>query len=1032
MPMNPLDHIMDMNIISAVSSTVSEQSLSLATSTLVAGIISTVTPDLVLDNPNSRTPSFNTLEGVTEPTPSLIKAFLDIENEHVILKESSSPDTKAPESKPVLLDGDSATNASGSVATEAVTEPLFNHSEHNTNTPISSTSNSTDNTAFSTKYGSLPIMQRLIQAISQAISEQSSDPTTPNASFNPFVTYFISPFWMLCIFMALVINRTSAFASTRRSTPLPLHQRLMIRSLPIFLLSKRALTFVVVFSCRHERVYKFLPVFLRAESLSDCTNGSMLWDLFWTICLGQFIETFSTVIQGHSTYSEAGMSLFEYSMAFREIQTESNNGIYTEQVIVFCFICSLMLLMTHISGAFNLQDYRLIPSAFFSLILLGYFSFSIYQGNMLNFPFFFIVSYIPQLLTCISVLICVSIYGLACLFVGGPDNLAISFKNVNISMRDDFYSCIVKLSIVALTAASKATYLNESAVLNTPLFTWIEKKDIYDGDKASIDKGRYDETGSLRNSRRFHLDRNMMKRKRINDYFLDDPFLAPSIIQPDQNGNFFESSDAISKLQSEENSQFHSQKSAYNKEVPVAKNILNPPNRFGRPNSDTIIRRRRSIRFLLRIGITFSTCSSVLMLIFFNIYYFLVYRTGIARAVKFFMKKLRDKRQRKKGEKANKRASNMALKDGQGKQTEDTSNDYDYDPLNMDQSADESDDEFDYSEYNKMIEKKVNNVFYKDLEETHEKGNGENFEKRSVYTNLLWGRLIPDIDGSKDYNPDENEKYDDGYSTDEMELEYNSDYTTDDESSLQPSKQQYAGTSGVEDYGNVVSLHRGSIHQHREPKDHEKSKSTLQDLYDLLIPSPKEFLALLDPQDSVQIEQRRLMLSHLHDICDDNKGSDVNDKKGGTEYEAVGSGIDRSMAFGEDKETTNQSMIHRRKRKFETSRVVPAMTRLQYQKIEWDETRALSQVIAERRKRTGKHMVSEYHNDNGRSDEIGGEGIGETLCVVCQCQTRQIVLWPCKCFALCDDCRFTLAVKNFQGCVCCRRHVSAFSKIYVP
>lgn len=1030
--MNPLDHIMDANIISAVRSAVSEQSLSLATSTLVAGILSSVTPDLILDNPHSSTPSSNIIHGATEPTPSIVKAFLDIANERLTVRESTSPDTKAPESKPVLLDSDSATSVSGSVVIEAVTEPLFNHSEHNTITPIPSTSNAADNTTFSTKYGSLPIMQRLIQAISQAISEQSSDPKTPNASFNPFVMYFISPFWMLCIFMALVINRTSAFASTRRSAPLPLLQRLMIRSLPIFLLSKRALTFLAAFSCRHKRVYTFLPVFLRPESLSDCTNGSMLWDLFWTICLGQFIETFSTVIQGHSTYSEAGMSLFEYSMAFREIQTGSNTGIYTEQVIVFCFICSLMLLMTHISGAFNLQDYRLIPSAFFSLILLGYFSFSIYQGNMLNFPFFFIVSYIPQLLTCLSVLICVSIYGLACLFAGGPENLAISFKNVNISMRDDFYSCIVKLSIVALTAASKATYLNESAVLNTPLFTWIEKRDIYDGKGASTDKGRYGETGSLRNSRHFHLDRSNMKRKRINDYFLDDPFLAPSIIQPDQNGNFFESSDAISKLQSEENTQFHSQKSAYNKEVPVDKNILNPPNQFGRANRDTIIRRRRSIRFLLRIGITFSTCTSVLILIFFNIYYFLVYKTGIARAVNFFKKKLRDRRQRKKGKKTLKTPRYIVLKDGQYNAAEDTNNDYDYDPLNIDESADESDDEFDYSEYNKMIEKKVNDVFYKDLEGTHEKGNGGHFEKSSAYASLLWGRLIPDIDGSKDFNPAENEEYDDGYSTDEMELEYNSDYTTDEESALQPSKQQYAGTSGVEDYGNVVSLRRGAIHQHREPEDHEKSKSTLQDLYDLLIPSPKEFLALLDPRDSVEIEQRRLLLSHLHDICDNTKGNDVHDKKGGTEHEVVKPGIDRSMAFGEDKEATNQSMIRRRKRKFETSRVVPAMTRLQYQKIEWDETRALSQVIAERRKRTGEHKDSEYGNDDGRNDEIGGEGIGETLCVVCQCQTRQIVLWPCKCFALCDDCRFTLAVKNFQGCVCCRRHVSAFSKIYVP
>lgn len=207
-------------------------------------------------------------------------------------------------------------------------------------------------------------MQRLIQAISQAISEQSSDPTTPNASFNPFVTYFISPFW--------------CFVYSWRSLSiglLPLH---LLAGLHLFhyindLWFAHCLSFVIETST-HFRCCIFLSSWACIQIPTCIFTCRILVRLYqWLNAMGsfglfvssQFIETFSTVIQGHSTYSEAGMSLFEYSMAFREIQTESNNGIYTEQVIVFCFICSLMLLMTHISGAFNLQDYRLIPSAFF-------------------------------------------------------------------------------------------------------------------------------------------------------------------------------------------------------------------------------------------------------------------------------------------------------------------------------------------------------------------------------------------------------------------------------------------------------------------------------------------------------------------------------------------------------------------------------------------------------------------------------------------------------------------------------------------
>lgn len=36
-------------------------------------------------------------------------------------------------------------------------------------------------------------------------------------------------------------------------------------------------------------------------------------------------------------------------------------------------------------------------------------------------------------------------------------------------------------------------------------------------------------------------------------------------------------------------------------------------------------------------------------------------------------------------------------------------------------------------------------------------------------------------------------------------------------------------------------------------------------------------------------------------------------------------------------------------------------------------------------------------------------------CVICCCSTRNIVLWPCRCLALCDDCRKTLAMRNFKG-----------------
>jgi hypothetical protein len=64
----------------------------------------------------------------------------------------------------------------------------------------------------------------------------------------------------------------------------------------------------------------------------------------------------------------------------------------------------------------------------------------------------------------------------------------------------------------------------------------------------------------------------------------------------------------------------------------------------------------------------------------------------------------------------------------------------------------------------------------------------------------------------------------------------------------------------------------------------------------------------------------------------------------------------------------------------------------------------------------------------------GASGMGETgpQCVVCQSSPRSIIVWPCRCLSLCDDCRVTLAMNNFDKCVCCRRDVASFSRVFVP
>ncbi|GAA5857240.1 hypothetical protein JCM9279_001816 [Rhodotorula babjevae] len=70
------------------------------------------------------------------------------------------------------------------------------------------------------------------------------------------------------------------------------------------------------------------------------------------------------------------------------------------------------------------------------------------------------------------------------------------------------------------------------------------------------------------------------------------------------------------------------------------------------------------------------------------------------------------------------------------------------------------------------------------------------------------------------------------------------------------------------------------------------------------------------------------------------------------------------------------------------------------------------------------------------------------FCVVCQVEDRTIVLWPCRCLCLCEDCRASLADRATSAsggqqpgapsggggalCPTCRSEVQGFSRIYVP
>ncbi|XBW37247.1 hypothetical protein QEN19_002830 [Hanseniaspora menglaensis] len=70
-----------------------------------------------------------------------------------------------------------------------------------------------------------------------------------------------------------------------------------------------------------------------------------------------------------------------------------------------------------------------------------------------------------------------------------------------------------------------------------------------------------------------------------------------------------------------------------------------------------------------------------------------------------------------------------------------------------------------------------------------------------------------------------------------------------------------------------------------------------------------------------------------------------------------------------------------------------------------------------------KNNIEEEKEESDEEEDFSSD------CVICTANKRAIILWPCKCLAICEDCRISLSVKKFDHCPCCRTKIRGYSKI---
>ena len=376
------------------------------------------------------------------------------------------------------------------------------------------------------------------------------------------------------------MNRAQVYSAARRHIRLPWPVRFALRIIPICFLLYQTLSLLQAMRCQSSPNFSFLrygkadkhidldfsedggliywlsSTLLFWENVEDSCLAvdlipsrsepwdrkgslSLLWPLFRSLCLGQFVETISCALQGRPLMTETGMSIFEHSLAFAEAEAMISSRIglpwlwsaksdeakeskpiaplltrgeildkmnVPPEVLLMCSISSLNSFSSQILGVLGMQSrFRLLNTAvwglcYMSAFIWGFFSLGSESGpyNMiLRFPTVCIVGFIPHLLILIGIILCGSIYALALLLcflspVGedqAPSSLSdrfrlarenlqanAQFSSIRFDMHEDFYTALLKIGFSALTVASEAVYLNEGQRVNVAARTWLEEE----------------------------------------------------------------------------------------------------------------------------------------------------------------------------------------------------------------------------------------------------------------------------------------------------------------------------------------------------------------------------------------------------------------------------------------------------------------------------------------------------------------------------------------------------------------------------
>ncbi|KAF5668583.1 integral membrane protein [Fusarium denticulatum] len=823
--------------------------------------------------------------------------------------------------------------------------------------------------------------------------------------------YATSKWALCCIAMAVILNRTHIFAATRRRLRLRWPTRLLLRFVPIVLLVVQArqllqsiqcqtssdfselrwgnaskssdlmfshqnaflnsLSSILLFSASDEQsciAVRMIPSDESGSARNLTGSLSMLWPLFGTFCLSQFLETVSCAVQGRPVAPETGMTLFEQSLAFAEADAAISNqlgwNLFTKptsadapasglgnaialtrsmvmrrvntspEVLLVALLSSMTHITSHILGIFNLQaKYRLISTGFWGLcfmasIVWAAISFDLdnpSSQSLLRFPTVCIIGFVPHVLVLLGIAICLFIYGLALLLSAFSPPSTSDMASMTIRQRlihaHENMQANVSLSSIRITREMDFY----TALLRTGFGAiTMASEAVY----LNEDKG-------ISLKRRTWLEEQRFKEAEE----LQRKLIGGGGGLPDSR---YDQIGAIGL-------------------IPVKGGPSIASNGYARERAAQKIPKGRSERNL-HAGIGASERSSrwLMALEFLLSINRLIARIG-AKSLLWCLATLRIRyqpawllwlAQHPKSMDGQSKSSSRKQPRPRGPSS------YNDGRIPKEETAD--------------IEAEFRRVCIDQDEESLDRDLYKYWVK-----NGWWGSA----DSSGDFEPHSDDDFD---TTSVISMS-----TTGD---------------GVDDYQAWESEDENDDGQ-RTPTQRSPQISRESTPFHDTPMQISDLARLLHPTSPEEREEAVTLSAHLQSegIMTRAKYRRMEQLQRTRVLASPGSGLLQPKA---------SIMQPGRSTKLDPD----------------EEERLLEQLLLSRRQAFASAACPETSWENGGS----GFGSDGPQCVVCQSSPRTIIVWPCRCLSLCDECRVSLAMNNFDKCVCCRREVISFSRVFVP